>query len=213
MSKPAARIRALLLSGALSATVLTVYAADSVYPNETPEHFTPRLQTFDYTKREVMIAMRDGVKLKTVILIPRGAKRAPILLTRTPYDATDRIAKKASAHLAALIDSNDVADDLILNGGYIRVMQDVRGKHKSEGDYAMTRPLVGPLNPTAGRSLHRYLRHHRLAGQKYPRDQWQSRHSRHLLRRVHLADGPGAPTSGATRRGTYQRDGRRLARR
>ena len=49
----------------------------------------------------------------------------------------------------ALIDNNDVADDAVLNGGYIRVLQDVRGKHGSEGDYVMTRPLHGPLNPTA----------------------------------------------------------------
>jgi uncharacterized protein len=34
-----------------------------------------------------MIPMRDGVKLHTVILVPKGAKHAPILLTRTPYSA------------------------------------------------------------------------------------------------------------------------------
>ena len=43
---------------------------------------------FDYVKRDVMIPMRDGVKLHTVILVPKGAKHAPILLTRTPYNAT-----------------------------------------------------------------------------------------------------------------------------
>jgi hypothetical protein len=43
-----------------------------------------------------------------------------------------------------------VADDAVVNGGYIRVLQDVRGKHGSEGDYVMTRPLHGPLNPTNG---------------------------------------------------------------
>ena len=118
-------------------------------PSESPAQFTQRVESFDYIKREVMIPMRDGVKLQTVILIPRGAVRAPILLTRTPYGATDRIAKNASAHLSAVIDSTDVADDAVVNGGYIRVMQDVRGKHGSEGDYVMTRPLRGPLNPTA----------------------------------------------------------------
>jgi putative CocE/NonD family hydrolase len=117
-------------------------------PSETPASFVPRVVSFDYTKREEMIPMRDGVKLKTVILIPRGAHRAPILLSRTPYGATSRIAKDVSAHLDALLDSNDVADDAVLNGGYIRVVQDVRGKHGSEGDYVMTRPLHGPLNPT-----------------------------------------------------------------
>jgi len=116
---------------------------------EMPAAFEPRVETFDYVKREVMIPMRDGVKLKTVILVPRGARRAPILLTRTPYGATARIAKNTSAHLSAVIDSTDVADDAVVNGGYIRVVQDVRGKHGSEGDYVMTRPLRGPLNPTS----------------------------------------------------------------
>jgi uncharacterized protein len=123
--------------------------AQQTLPSEMPATFEPRVEGFDYVKREEMIPMRDGVKLKTVILIPRGAHRAPILLSRTPYGATSRIAKDVSAHLDALLDSNDVADDAVLNGGYIRVLQDVRGKHGSEGDYVMTRPLHGPLNPTA----------------------------------------------------------------
>ena len=46
-------------------------------PSETPETFTPRTEAFDYDKREVMIAMRDGVKLKTLILVPKGAANAP----------------------------------------------------------------------------------------------------------------------------------------
>jgi putative CocE/NonD family hydrolase len=117
-------------------------------PSETPASFAPRVETFDYVKREAMIPMRDGVKLKTVILIPRGAHRSPILLTRTPYGAAARIAKTASAHLSAVIDSTDVADDAVVNGRYIRVLQDIRGKHGSEGDYVMTRPLQGALNPT-----------------------------------------------------------------
>ena len=118
-------------------------------PSETPAEFTQHVQHFDYVKRDVMIAMRDGVKLKTVILIPRGAARAPILLTRTPYGATARTSANPSTHLATIIDSGDVADDAIVNGGYIRVIQDVRGKHESEGDYVMNRPLRGTLNPTA----------------------------------------------------------------
>ncbi len=123
-------------------------AADNL-PSETPAAFVPRVDTFDYVKRQVMIPMRDGVRLQTLILVPRGAHRAPILLTRTPYNAAERNTKNSSAHLSALIDSTDVADDAVLNGGYIRVVQDVRGKHGSEGDYIMTRPLRGPLNPTA----------------------------------------------------------------
>jgi uncharacterized protein len=121
-------------------------AAGEMPPSEIPPTFTARVDTFDYTQREVMIPMRDGIKLKTLILIPRGAQRAPVLLTRTPYGATERIERSVSAHLAAVIDSSDVADELVAREGYIRVLQDVRGKHGSEGDYLMTRPLVGPLN-------------------------------------------------------------------
>jgi uncharacterized protein len=147
----AARRSAALLSAGASFLILAMNVpvlAGEALPSETPATFTPRVDTYDYVKREVMIPMRDGVKLQTIILVPRGSHRAPILLTRTPYGATERITKSPSAHLSALIDSTDVADDAVVNGGYIRVMQDVRGKHGSEGDYVMTRPLQGPLNPT-----------------------------------------------------------------
>src|SRR5258707_9497873 len=134
-------------AGCLVMADLPAIAADAL-PSETPADFVPHVDSFDYVKREVMIPMRDGVKLQTLILVPRGAHRAPILLTRTPYGATQRSMKNRSAHLSALIDSTDVADDAVVNGGYIRVMQDVRGKHGSEGGYVMTRPLRGPLNPS-----------------------------------------------------------------
>jgi uncharacterized protein len=117
-------------------------------PSETPSKFTPSTYGFDYARREVMIPMRDGVKLFTVILVPRGAKRAPILLTRTPYDASDMTSKGHSGHLGPILQGYDNAVDVIVGGGYIRVIQDVRGKHKSEGDYVMNRPLHGPQNPT-----------------------------------------------------------------
>src|ERR1017187_4256028 len=104
-------------------------------PSETPEKLVPSNDSFDYVRREVEIPMRDGVKLHTVILIPRGAKRAPILLTRTPYDADDLTTHAHSAHLGSNLFGYDNATDVIIEGGYIRVVQDVRGKHGSEGDY------------------------------------------------------------------------------
>jgi hypothetical protein len=132
----------------VAALAITTRAGADAPGSETPQVFTPREASFDYVKRIAMIPMRDGVKLYTLILIPRGAQRAPILLTRTPYGAEARIVTNPSAHLAEVIDSTDVADDAVIHGGYIRVLQDVRGKHKSEGDYVMNRPLIGPLNPT-----------------------------------------------------------------
>jgi putative CocE/NonD family hydrolase len=95
-----------------------------------------------------MIPMRDGVRLNTVILTPKGAKGAPILLTRTPYDAKKLTSHAKSAHLGRALQGYDNATDVIVEGGYIRVVQDVRGKYGSEGDYVMNRPLRGPWNPT-----------------------------------------------------------------
>jgi uncharacterized protein len=117
-------------------------------PSERPAQFKTVTDTFDYDRRDVMIAMRDGVKLHTVILVPRGATRAPILLTRTPYDANALTGHAHSPHLGPILNGYDNAVDVIVEGSYIRVVQDVRGKYGSEGDYVMNRPLRGPLNPT-----------------------------------------------------------------
>ena len=117
-------------------------------PSEIPAEFKPTNAGFDHDKRDVMIPMRDGVKLHTVILIPKGAQKAPILLTRTPYDADKLTSHADSSHLGPILAGYDNPLDVILEGGYIRVVQDIRGKHGSEGDYIVNRPLRGPLNPT-----------------------------------------------------------------
>jgi len=117
-------------------------------PSEMPARIEPVTSSFDYVRRVAMIAMRDGVRLHTVILVPKGAKGAGILLTRTPYDAEAQTNQAASAHLGPTLSGYDNATEVIVEGGYIRVVQDVRGKYGSEGDYVMTRPLHGPLNPT-----------------------------------------------------------------
>src|SRR6266566_1057822 len=82
-------------------------------PSEIPAKFTPTNDRFDYVKRDVMIPMRDGVKLHTVILIPKGAKRAPILLTRTPYDANSQLSHAQSAHLGPVLNGYDNALEVI----------------------------------------------------------------------------------------------------
>ena len=53
--------------------------ADDLNPN-----FKPPTQPTDFEKRVEMVPMRDGVKLYTVIVMPKGAHDAPIVLTRTP---------------------------------------------------------------------------------------------------------------------------------
>jgi len=118
------------------------------YPSETPEKFQPKTDSFEYVRRVEMIPMRDGVKLHTVILIPNGAKNAPMLLTRTPYDADHQTNIAHSSHLGPTLWGYDNATEVIVEGGYIRVVQDIRGRYNSEGDYVMNRPLHGPLNPT-----------------------------------------------------------------
>jgi putative CocE/NonD family hydrolase len=116
--------------------------------SETPSKFEPTNAGFNYVRRTVMIPMRDGVKLHTVILVPKGARNAPILLTRTPYDANGLTSHENSSDLGTILNGYDNATDVIVEGGYIRVVQDIRGKYGSEGEYVMNRPLQGPLNPT-----------------------------------------------------------------
>ncbi len=142
-------VRALSLISITLLAGLVLGQNSQTLPTETPAKLEPTNYGFDHVRREVMIPMRDGIKLHTVILIPKGAKNAPILLTRTPYNATDLTTIVNSSHLESNLYGYDNATDVIVGGGYIRVVQDVRGKYGSEGDYVMNRPLVGPQNPTS----------------------------------------------------------------
>ncbi len=105
---------------------LAASSAAQVTPNtpDIPKHFAFPASMFDYTVREEMIPTRDGAKLYTVIVVPKGAKRAPIVLTRTPYSAR-RLALGNGARL--IRDALPLGDDVFVESGYIRVYQDVRG--------------------------------------------------------------------------------------
>lgn len=127
------------------AVAQTPTQATPIMTPDIPAKFTPPTANYDYEKREVMIPMRDGTRLYTVLIIPKGAKDAPILLTRTPYNASKAVSRFNSPHAVATATQ---MDEPFLEDGYIRAYQDVRGKYKSEGDYVLTRPLRGPLNPT-----------------------------------------------------------------
>ncbi len=86
----------------------------------------------DYQRSEVMIPMRDGVKLHTVILKPVDITTPlPFLIQRTPYgvDGNNR-----SSFFA---DRPELA-----RAGYIYVCQDIRGRFKSEGEFVMSRPIA-----------------------------------------------------------------------
>jgi uncharacterized protein len=107
-------------------------AAPQELPSDVPPDFKVRELEKDFVARKEMIPMRDGVKLNTLIVVPKGAENAPILMDRTPYNIG--------------IYEPHVGADRFLLAGYIRVYQDVRGKHGSEGNYVVTMPLRGPLN-------------------------------------------------------------------
>ena len=95
----------------------------------------------DYVRKVVMIPMRDGKKLYTVIVYRKGVSDAPILLSRTPYNADKSTSRNRSQKIEEIL---PVMDAEFVNDGYIRVYQDVRGLDGSEGDYVIVR--AGSLN-------------------------------------------------------------------
>jgi hypothetical protein len=138
--------RSSLIAAALLAFAPAISAQTSPLTPDIPAKYETSTASHDYVERDVMIPMRDGVKLHTVIVIPRGTKNAPMILTRTPYNALKRVERAKSPYMVANLPQGD---ELFAADGYICVFQDVRGKHGSEGDYFMTRPLRGALNPTS----------------------------------------------------------------
>jgi len=114
-------------------------------PDIPARPFDPVTPQADYVRREVMIPMRDGKKMFAVIVMRKGTSDAPILLSRTPYNAAKTTSRNPSQRIEEIL---PVSDAEFVNDGYIRVYEDVRGRNRSEGDYVMNRPLRGPLNPT-----------------------------------------------------------------
>jgi putative CocE/NonD family hydrolase len=126
---------------------LSAQPVEPISGSDIPAKFEPRRDAYDYTRREEMIPMRDGVRLFTIVLIPKQPRvPMPIVLTRTPYDSKKRTdARETASPLMAMALRQD--DEPLVRNGYVRVYQDVRGKHGSEGDYIVNLPLRGPLNP------------------------------------------------------------------
>ena len=100
----------------------------------------------DFIRRVIMVPMRDGTKLFTVVVMKKGTRNAPILLSRTPYNADKATSRRGSQSITQIL---PVMDTEFVNDNYIRVYQDIRGRNHSEGDFIMNRPLRGPLNNTA----------------------------------------------------------------
>src|SRR5690349_12241631 len=114
-------IRSTLLA-ALVASAATLAAQQQTPPltPDIPKKFTAPTSAYDYERREVMIPMRDGVKLFTVIVVPKGAKNAPIILTRTPYDAATRTRRTESTRMLSTLPQGD---EVFVADGYIRAFQ------------------------------------------------------------------------------------------
>ncbi|RZT52922.1 hypothetical protein EV283_2163 [Sphingomonas sp. BK036] len=138
-------VKFVLLASIALATPAIAQDRTAPVGGDIPAKFVPPTAAQDYVKREAMIPMRDGTKLYTVIVYPKGAANAPIVLTRTPYNAKGRANRSDSASILATL---PLADEMFVKAGYIRVYQDIRGKYGSEGEYVVTRPVIGPLNPT-----------------------------------------------------------------
>jgi uncharacterized protein len=139
------------LSFLAAAFLLIVAASAQTPPRVTPmtpdvvDRYEQTLSSADFVLREAMVPMRDGVKLYTVVVMKKGTTHAPILLSRTPYDAHESTHRVPSQRIDDML---EVMDAEFVQDGYIRVYQDIRGLHRSEGAWVLNRPLTGPLNDT-----------------------------------------------------------------
>ena len=101
----------------------------------------PQYQPELFSFQEVMVPMRDGVRLQTVIVTPKQTSEPlPIMLRRTPYG----IPKDAQSFSAST-----AYDEPLWADGYIFVFQNIRGRFKSEGTFVMQRPPRDKSDPTA----------------------------------------------------------------
>jgi putative CocE/NonD family hydrolase len=101
--------------------------------SDQPEHFNKP----QFAREDVMIPVRDGVKLHAVILTPKNASTPfPILMERTPYGVDEASSDGMNARYAELV-----------KDGYIFVFEDIRGRYKSEGTFVMSRAMVDHKNP------------------------------------------------------------------
>jgi putative CocE/NonD family hydrolase len=96
--------------------------------NDQPLHFHKP----EYVRQDVMIPMRDGIKLHAVILRPKSyAASLPFLMERTPYGVDENTPDSINSDVPELASSR-----------YIFVFEDIRGRYKSEGTFVMSRPMA-----------------------------------------------------------------------
>jgi putative CocE/NonD family hydrolase len=130
---------------ATPASILFVLLFGFLAATELPAQQTTRRTNpnADFTVSEEMVPMRDGVRLYTVILAPKGLNEPlPVLLLRTPYNAN----RSAGDLFASTL--QDALGTQFMGQDYIYVFQDIRGRYRSEGDFFMYRAPIGPFNKT-----------------------------------------------------------------
>jgi putative CocE/NonD family hydrolase len=126
------RVGLMLKSMWVATGVLTLALGGNAQEQKPVRPDLPKL----FEKSEVMIPMRDGVKLHSEIYRPRGSQESlPMLLERTPYG----VSGGPEGYSGILFGAQDLYAD-----GYIFVYQDIRGRFGSEGKFEMNRPLHDP---------------------------------------------------------------------
>ncbi|MEN8204176.1 MAG: CocE/NonD family hydrolase [Bacteroidota bacterium] len=121
--------------------LISTFSSLQGVPARQPSAETPAEP--DFTIREEMIPMRDGIRLYTLILSPKDTTvPLPVILLRTPYNAEKTAGNLSVSSLKAVLGTRYMGPD------YIYVFQDIRGRFKSEGDYFMYRAPRGPFNTT-----------------------------------------------------------------
>src|SRR6266550_8915676 len=97
---------------------------------------------FAFTRMDVMVTMRDGTQLFTVVMRPTAMSGPlPFLMMRTPYGAESRADALAKGPIGVMRE--------FVEEGYIFVFQDIRGRYRSGGNFVMTRPAgSSPVDET-----------------------------------------------------------------
>ncbi len=119
--------------------VIFPFSSEAFAQFPTTQELTDYIKA-NYTKREVSIPMRDGVKLFTAIYEPKDkSQKYPILMNRTCYTIQPYGADQFRASLGP--------NELFAKEGYIFVYQDVRGRWMSEGEFEDVRPDIENKTP------------------------------------------------------------------
>jgi uncharacterized protein len=111
--------------------ILALMALSTAHAASEQEHLPPDAQIGNYVGTDLMIPMRDGVKLHAEVWRPRGdLSKLPILMQRSPYGFGISAVKRSMG-----AEYKELAQE-----GFIFVLEDIRGRFGSEGKFVMLRP-------------------------------------------------------------------------